>query len=147
MWPQLSANGGDESDALALRGDACVLVGYGAVQGFVDVWLSPLAKAQPALFIQEPPVFAAPLQGLALAALWVAIVEALGGYRISVTRALPSAQAILPLFAAWLGSSLALLAVCSALQLPLDGEVGFVVGSATVIASWRLLVVALLPPL
>ena len=135
----------DKIDTLVMRGDAGVLIGYGTVQALVDVVLSPLAKASPGMFTQDLPVLAAPLQGILLAALWVGITNALDGYRAGATRTLPSRAAIVPLVAAWLGSSVTLIAAFAALGLPLEAEVEFVFGSATVIGGWRLLYANSLP--
>ena len=99
----------------------------------------PLATAQPELFTQSLPVLAAPLQGIAVAVLWCSITAAMNGYRAGATRTLPSQEAIIPLVAAWLGSSLILLALFAALGFPLDAELEFVFGSATVVGGWRVL--------
>ena len=63
----------------------------------------------------------------------------LDGYRAGATRTLPSQEAIIPLLAAWLGSSAILLALFAALGFPLDAELEFVFGSATVVGGWRVL--------
>jgi hypothetical protein len=129
----------DKIDVLVRRGDAGVLIGYGTVQALVDFVLSPLAKSSPDMFTQDLPVLAAPLQGILLAGLWVGITSALNGYRAGATRTLPSKEALIPLVAAWIGSSITMIAAFAAVGLPLDAEVEFVFGSATVVGGWRLL--------
>ena len=129
----------DQIDILVRRGDAGVLIGYGTVQAVVDFVLSPFAKSSPEMFTQDLPVLAAPLQGILLAGLWVGITSALNGYRAGATRTLPSKEALIPLVAAWIGSSVTMIAVFAAVGLPLEAEVEFVFGSATVVGGWRLL--------
>ena len=129
----------DDLDSLVLYGDAGVLVGYGTVQGLVDYSLGPLAQNNPDLFTQNLPVIAAPFQGILIAALWVLITQQLNGYSTARTRTLPSRAAVIPLVVAWLGSSAVLLATLASAGLPLDAEIEFVLGSATVIAGWRFL--------
>lgn len=129
----------DQIDTLVRRGDAGVLIGYGTVQAVVDYVLSPLAKSSPEMFTQDLPVLAAPLQGILLAGLWVGITSALNGYRAGATRTLPSQEALIPLVAAWIGSSVTMIAAFAAVGLPLEAEVEFVFGSATVVGGWRLL--------
>ena len=126
-----------DDDPLVRRGDVGVLVAYGSVQAAVDQILLPVATSQPALFSQDKPVDAAPLQGVILATLWVGITMAIDGYNPSVTRAWP--DCLKPLTLAWLGSGAIMVAGFAALGLPLEAEVEFVLGSATVIGGWRYL--------
>ncbi|KAL1511510.1 hypothetical protein AB1Y20_006306 [Prymnesium parvum] len=127
----------DRVDSLVLYGDVGVLIGYGVVQASVDNLLLPIALAQPELFTQNQPVLAAQWQGLALAGLWVLITLSIKGYSPRATRSLPSREALIPLVAAWLGSTAALLLCFSVLGLPLEAELEFALGSATVIGGWR----------
>ena len=136
----------DDVDSLVLYGDAGVLIGYGVVQSAADAVLLPLATSQPELFTQSEPVLAAQTQGLILAALWVGITSSVRGYRPAATRTLPSRQSVIPLVAAWLGSTTSLVAAFALLGLPLDAELEFTAGSAAVVVGWRWLYVKLLPP-
>ena len=91
------------------------------------------------------PVALAPAQGVVVAALWVAITLAVGGYKPSRTRTLPSKDAIVPLLCAWVGSSAAVVALLAALDLPLAGEPDFLVGVLTCIGGWRYFYAGFLP--
>ena len=134
----------DDVDSLVLSGDASVLVGYGLVQGATDAALLPLATSQPELFTQSQPVLAAQSQGLLLAALWVGITSQMHGYSPTLTRTLQR-DVLVPLAAAWLGSSLFLLSAFAALGLPLEAEAEFVLGSLVVVIGWRWLYARWLP--
>ena len=125
-------------DYLVLYGDSGVLLAFGSVQAIFDAALGPIWSAMDTSNSVSV-VSHAPLQGMLLAAVWVSILLLLKAYRPSITRSLPSAAAILPLFAAWAGSSLTLVAVLVALGVPLDAESDFLLGSASVIAGWRYL--------
>ena len=114
-------------------------VTWNSPEAVVDFVLSPFAKSSPEMFTQDLPVLAAPLQGILLAGLWVGITSALNGYRAGATRTLPSKEALIPLVAAWIGSSVTMIAAFAAVGLPLEAEVEFVFGSATVVGGWRLL--------
>ena len=120
-------------------GDAGVLVGYGAVQTFMDATLAPVASTNPELFALAQPIPGASLQGIVLAALWVGITSVQNGYRAGATRTLPSKESLIPLATAWLGSGTILLTLCAVQGIPLDAEVEFILGSATVVGGWRLL--------
>ena len=122
-----------------------MLLGYGSVQAIVDFALMPLATSQPELFTQTAPVVQAPLQGILLAGLWVGITSVQKGYRPSATRTLPSTESLVPLVTSWLGSSIALLFAFALLGQPLDAELEFVFGSATVVGGWRFLYSQMLP--
>lgn len=124
-------------DSLVLYGDAGVLVGYGSVQSAVDQLLMPLAVSQPELFTQNQPVLGAQWQGVTLAICWVLITLSINGYRPSATRTLPSREALIPLAVAWLGSSALLLLIFFLVGLPLEAELEFALGSATVVGGWR----------
>ena len=124
-------NSDDRVDKLVLYSDAGVLLGYGSIQGIVDSLAAPFADGT------FEPVAGASLQGCALAALWVGITLALRGYRPAATRSLPSSEWLAPLVAAWVGSSVVLLAACAAAGLPLGSEAEFVVGGGVVIGGWR----------
>jgi hypothetical protein len=124
----------DTIDELVLYGDAGVLLIFGTVQAFFDGLMAPLASSPTGLFV---PVTAAALQGVVLAALWVGITLALRGYRPSATRTLPSRDAIVPLAAAWLGSSAVMLFAFASLGLRLDVECEFLTGCSACMAGWR----------
>ena len=92
--------------------------------------LSPAAKS--GIFL--PPVSHAPSQGIILAAFWVGIQWLLKGYSFSNSRTLR----VLPLTFTWIGASAPLLAGATALlSVPLDSEIDFLIGSATVLGGWR----------
>ena len=84
-------------DTLVMYTDAGVLLGYGIIQALFDTIMMPLAKSPTGLFV---PVAQAPLQGVVVAMLWVGVTLAIGGYRPSCTRTLPSKDAIVPLLSA-----------------------------------------------
>ena len=140
-----AASADDDVDTLVLYGDAGVLVGYGVVQSLVDQLLLPIATEQPAMFTQDQPVLLPQWQGLMLAALWVGITQAINGYRPSATRSLPSTDAVVPICIAWLCSTAVLLSLFALLGLPLDAELEFTLGSATVVSGWRFLYSQRLP--
>ena len=157
----------EDIDYLVLYGDSGVLLAFGSVQAVFDSALQPLYSTlipDSAVAV----VSHAPLQGMLLcahclsnpglalpyhpahqshvrslvcdsAACWVGILLAMKAYRPSVTRALMQPSGFLPLLAAWLGSSLALVAALVAVGVPLDAESDFLLGSITVVGGWRYL--------
>ena len=124
----------DKVDDLVLYGDAGVLLVYGSVQQFFDVLMAPLEQSPTGLFV---PVTAASLQGVVLSALWVGVTLTLRGYRPAATRTLPSAEALIPLVAAWLVSSAVFIAAFTVLGLRLDTEAEFLVGCGACVGGWR----------
>ena len=95
----------DEFDSVALYGDTCVLLAYGTVQGMIDSMFAPLAALDGDIGEAFQAVPMAPLQGIALAVMWVGITYAIGGYKTDATRTLPSKEALLPLGIAWTGAA------------------------------------------
>ena len=131
-------SGGDpDIDFLALQGDAGAILAYGSVQAVFDVWQRQLPLFQ--TFETFEPVSHAPSQAIGIAMIWVGVTWLLRGYRLGATQALFTADGLVPLAVAWLGSSTAML--CTFVLLgspgPLGTEASFVLGSAAAVGGWR----------
>ena len=126
-------NGDDGNDAgldfLGIYGDAGVLLAYGSVQTVFDLLVKPIAAT--GIFL---PVPHAASQGIVLAALWCGMLLLLKEYSLSRTRTFRP----FPLTATWLSSSLAMLAASTTIMgVPLEAELDFLVGAASVLGGWR----------
>ena len=127
----------DEFDSVALYGDTCVLLAYGTVQGMIDSMFAPLAALDGDIGEAFQAVPMAPLQGIALAVMWVGITYAIGGYKTDATRTLPSKEALLPLGIAWTGAASVVVSAFVLMGLPLFAEADFIAGLAVVVGGWR----------
>jgi len=143
-----------------MNGDVYLLLGYGAVQGVVDITFAPLAQAQPETFkmLIGPPVTLPSIQGCVLAALWVTAgltlgaIDALNPYDIKRTRGIGPVAAATVALGPWFAS-------CSLMMLLLAGldvgfhlgpglsaaETDFLIGSYVVMAGWRVIFDSALP--
>ena len=137
-------------DTLVLIGDAVALFAYGAVQGIVDLLLSPIASENPDMFTNADLPLESPLaQGSLLALVWVGLAQLSGSYSVSRTRQLP--DTLLTAAVTWIASSatligaLALLASTGLGPGATPAETDFIVGSATVVGGWRLVTATALP--
>ena len=151
-----------ERDDFILYGDCAVLLGYGLIQGIVDVSFSGLQSTQPELFdlLVGPPVALPSLQVTLLTALWLATGIALGGveafdpFDIKKTRGVDPVTAAATPFAPWVATFLVVSVVLSGLDGAFqlgpglsEAELNFLVGAYVVVAGWRVVVNSLLPPI
>ena len=99
-----------ERDDFVLYGDSAVLLGYGLVQGIVDVSFAPLQdKWSPELFnlLVGAPVMLPTLQVTVMTALWVAAglvlssIDSVNPFDIKKTRGVEPVAAALAAFAPW----------------------------------------------
>ena len=145
-----------------MQGDAAVILGYGAIQGVVDISFAPMATQQPQLFdlLVGQPVWLPSLQGVVIAALWVGAGVVLHGmdfldpYDVKRTRGVDvltaAANAIAPWAATCVPMLIALACLHSAFQLGpglATEEVDFLVGAYVVTAGWRIVACSVLPPI
>ena len=138
-------------DTLVFYGDAAFCSLYGAVQGAIDNALTPLATTRPELFTNTDALPEPIIQGVLLAAVWVAACQLLGGYQTEVTRS-GGTPVLTSCLLTWVVSSAVLLGAAWLLQSQFglgpglrEDELSFVTGSLTVMGGWRLIVVAALP--
>lgn len=151
---QMSSNE-PELDDIVMAGDAVSLLAYGAIQGFVDTLLSPMAAASPELFTNDIPVDAPVPQASLIALLWIMAARLFGGSYDGGARSgttLPSA--LLACVVPWCCSSFLLLGALAVLSAfgglgpgASPGEIDFVMGSITVVGAWRALCSMYLPPI
>ena len=148
-------------DDFVLQGDAAVLLGYGCIQGVVDVSFAPLATQQPQLFdlLVGQPVFLPSLQGVVMAAAWVATgillhrIDFLNPYDVKRTRGVDFVTAAAVAIAPWVATCVPMLVALGCLHSAGFGpglateEVDFLVGAYVVTAGWRVVACSVLPPI
>jgi hypothetical protein len=148
-------------DDFVLQGDAAVLMGYGFVQGAVDISFAPMAQTQPELFdlLVGQPVQLPSLQGVVLAALWIgtglilrSTDERVDPFDVKKTRGVEPVTAAANVVAPWVTTVLPMVVVLASLSasfalgpgLPQE-EMDFLVGAYVVVAGWRVIGASLLP--
>ena len=151
-----------ERDDFVLYGDCAVLLGFGFIQAAVDVSFAPMKSVwSPELFdvLVGEPVMLPTIQITVLTAFWVATGMALGGsavdpYDIKRSRGVTPLSAVTAALAPWVATfvlaSVLLLFLDASFQIGpglSEEEANFLVGTFVVVAGWRLVANALLPPI